>query len=80
MQPKVQITTRGIQALRTGALEVLLQYIWRFGSGHTLTLTYFNLTLTRFRIAVQIECVLYAKMFISDNTFLIIICCRSYSY
>jgi len=28
-------TTRGILAVNAGALEVLLQYIWCFRSGHT---------------------------------------------
>jgi len=39
MQPKAQITTRGILAVSAGAFEVLLQYLRRFRSGPTLTLT-----------------------------------------
>jgi len=37
MQPVVQTTTRGMLAISADALEVLLHYIWRFKSGHTLT-------------------------------------------
>jgi len=39
MQPETQTTTRGILAVSADALEVLLQYIRRFRSGLTLTLT-----------------------------------------
>jgi len=37
MQPEAEITTRDILAVNAGALGVLLQCIWRFRSGHTLT-------------------------------------------
>jgi len=39
MHPEAQTTTRGILAVSTGALEILLQYIWRFRSGHPLNTT-----------------------------------------
>jgi len=36
MQPEAQTTTPGILAVSAGALEVLLKYIRRIRSGHTL--------------------------------------------
>jgi len=36
MQPVAQTTRHVILPVSAGALEVLLQYTWRFRSGHTL--------------------------------------------
>jgi len=43
MQPEAQTATRGILAVSApGALEVLLQYIKRFRSGHILSLNFLH--------------------------------------
>jgi len=61
MQPKAQTTTRGFLVVSAGTLEVLLQYIGRFSSGPTLTLT---LTLTYLPITMITYCTTLLLTFI----------------